>query len=467
MLPKLQDPGSPPVVGTAGSATSLVGILRKWARDRPGEGGYTFLDGAGEESAVLHFGELDARARAVAAALQAHGAAGERALLLYPPGLDFVVAFLGALYAGTIAVPAYPPRPNRGFSRLRSIAADAGARIVLTTAATIARTEPLAGQIPELGGAVWLATDNLPAGIEAEWREVRPASHEPAFLQYTSGSTADPKGVIVTHGNLLHNEEMIRRAFAQSEESVVVGWLPLYHDMGLIGNVLQPLYLGARAVLMAPLTFLQKPARWLEAITRYRATTSGGPNFAYELCLRRIGPREREALDLRSWRVAFSGAEPVRASTLEEFAAAFAPCGFRRTAFYPCYGLAEATLFATGGAVDEPPLVQAFAPAALEENRVEPMAAGRELVSCGRPWMGQELAIVDPQSRQRCPPDRVGEVWIAGPSVAGGYWAGRRRPSRNSRLASPASPRPEPSCAPVTSASYPAATCSSPAGSRT
>src|SRR5579872_6724101 len=337
MLPKLQDSGAPPLGGTAGSSTSLVEILRGWAGERPLEGGYTFLDAAGEETERLAFGELDARARAVAAALQAHGAAGERALLLYPPGLDFVVAFLGALYAGTIAVPAYPPRPNRGSSRLRAIAADAGARIVLTTAATLARAAAVQGESPELAGALWLATDALPAGLEKDWREVLPAARDPAFLQYTSGSTADPKGVIVSHGNLLHNEEMIRRAFAQSESSVIVGWLPLYHDMGLIGNVLQPLYLGARAILMSPLTFLQRPVRWLAAISRYRATTSGGPNFAYEHCLRKIGEAERAALDLGSWQVAFSGAEPVRASTLRDFAAAFAPCGFRPEAFYPCY----------------------------------------------------------------------------------------------------------------------------------
>jgi amino acid adenylation domain-containing protein len=432
MLRKLQEAGLPAIQRASGSASSLVEVLRGWAVARSERTVYTFLDSRGEESGSLSFGELDRRARAIAATLDKHGAAGERALLLYPPGLDFIAGFFGCLYAGTIAVPAYPPRPRSG-SRLRPIAADSGARIVLTNRAAIDRLTPLAGQVPELAAATWLATDDLPAGVEEEWREVRPAGSDPAFLQYTSGSTADPKGVVVTHGNLRHNEEMIRRAFGQTESSVVVGWLPLYHDMGLIGNVLQPLYLGARAILMSPLTFLQQPARWLAAITRYRATTSGGPNFAYELCVRKIGAGERQGLDLGSWRVAFNGAEPVRARALAEFAAAFAPCGFRSAAFYPCYGLAEATLFATGGSVDAAPLVRGFEPAALAEHWAIPREGpeARQLVSCGRPWMGQELAIVDPESRQRCPPGRVGEIWLAGESVAHGYW---RRPAATAEL---------------------------------
>ncbi|HVR10131.1 MAG TPA: fatty acyl-AMP ligase, partial [Thermoanaerobaculia bacterium] len=409
---------------SSGSASSLVELLSSWAATRPEQVVYTFLDGAGQNPATLSFAALDRQARAVAAHL-GEDAAGERALLLYPPGLDFIVAFLGCLYARTIAVPAYPPRPGRGLDRLRGIAVDCGASVVLTTAASRAGVRAIAGQLPELAGARFLATDELPSGAPAPRPERLPAGFETAFLQYTSGSTADPKGVAVTHDNLLHNEEMIRRAFEQDERSVVVGWLPLYHDMGLIGNVLQPLYLGAQAVLMSPLSFLQRPRRWLEAITRYRATTSGGPNFAYELCVRRIGATDRGSLDLSSWRVAFNGAEPVRARTLAAFAEAFAGCGFRQEAFYPCYGLAEATLFATGGAAGAAPLVSRFVATALEENRVVAAAAAagsRPLVSCGHPWMGQEVAVVEPASRRRCAADQVGEIWLAGPSVAQGYW---------------------------------------------
>ncbi len=414
----------------------LLERLKQWARLRSGHPVYTFLDSAGGESASLTFAELERKVRGVAAALQERAAAGDRALLLYPPGLDFIVAFLGCLYAGTIAVPAYPPRPGRGASRLRAIARDTEARWLLTggsAAAAIQAARQEAGDLPELAAAQILITDQLPASLADACQERTPAAEDIAFLQYTSGSTADPKGVIVTHGNLAHNEEMIRRAFRQNEDSVVVGWLPLYHDMGLIGNVLQPLYVGARAILMSPLTFLQRPALWLEAISRYRATTSGGPNFAYELCVRKVGAAGRAELDLASWRLAFNGAEPVRARTLDEFVAAFAPCGFRRDALYPCYGLAEATLFAAGGAAGDGPALQDFAAAPLDAHqaRVDTAAPQRRLVGCGGPFMGQTLAIVDPETRRASPAGRVGEIWLSGPSVARGYW---RRPEATAEL---------------------------------
>ncbi len=415
-----------PERGSGGTESrTLVTILREHVARKPDRRVYTFLDAEGREAASLDFGELDARARAVAARLRAEGGEGERALLLYPPGLELIVAFVGCLYAGVAAVPAYPPRPRRDQPRLRSILADCAPRWVLTTA-EIAAWAGAPGALPEIAGVSWLATDTLPMEPAGGWSAPPPAPESVAFLQYTSGSTADPKGVVVTHGNLAHNEELIRQAFGQSEESVVVGWLPMYHDMGLIGTVLQPLYTGARAVLMAPLAFLQKPRRWLEAIDRYRATTSGGPSFAYDLCVRKIGEAERRGLDLSSWQVAFNGAEPVRAETLERFTRAFAPCGFRREAFHPCYGLAEATLFVTGGRPGEPPAVRRVEAAALAGHAVREVAAGdpagRDLVSCGRPWGGQTVRIVDPETGRLAPPDGVGEIWIAGPSVAAGYW---------------------------------------------
>ncbi|HYO12189.1 MAG TPA: non-ribosomal peptide synthase/polyketide synthase [Thermoanaerobaculia bacterium] len=391
---------------------TLGGLLRARAVEQPHRVAYTFLaDGEVEEERLTWAG-LDARAWAVASALRESVHPGERALLLFPPGLDFIAAFFGCLYAGVVAVPAYPPRPNdRSQSRLRSIARDAEPRAALTTATILAGVEGFRGLLslaPELAGLRWIPTDTLPDGGAGE-DTYEPDPGAVAFLQYTSGSTATPKGVMVTHANLLHNERMIGAAFEQDEDSVVVGWLPLYHDMGLIGNALQPLHAGARCVLMSPVAFLQKPLRWLAAISRYRGTTSGGPNFAYELCARRIGPEEREGLDLSSWRVAFNGAEPVRAGTLERFAEAFAPCGFRAEAFYPCYGLAEATLFVTGGILGRRP-------------QVEKDPADRPVVSCGRPWMGQRVAIADPETGMQCSPGMVGEVWISGPSVAQGYW---------------------------------------------
>jgi amino acid adenylation domain-containing protein len=396
-----------PTVGSATGAVTIAGLLRARAAERPEQVAFTFLTDGESEGGSLTYGELDRRASAIAAALAAAPVPqGERALLLYPPGLDFIAAFFGCLYAGVVAVPAYPPRPNdRSQSRLRAIAHDATPRAALTTAAILAGTvEPrgLLAVAPELGGLRWIATDSLEGSLSdgaAPSRE--PAPESIAFLQYTSGSTATPKGVMVTHANLLHNERMIGAAFDMDESSVVVGWLPLYHDMGLIGNVLQPLHAGGRCVLMSPVAFLQRPMRWLEAISRYRGTVSGGPNFAYELCVRKAAPETMAGLDLSSWRVAFNGAEPVRASTLERFAEAFAPCGFRRDALYPCYGLAEATLFVTGGHVSR-----------VEQGRV----------SCGWGWMGQRIVTVDPETGAERRPEEEGEIWISGPSVARGYW---------------------------------------------
>jgi amino acid adenylation domain-containing protein len=424
---------------------NLIEVLATRACEQPGELAYTFLVDGDDETLAMTYGELDSRARAIGARLQQVGAAGGRVLLLFPPGLDFIAAFWGCLYAGAVAVPAYPPKTGHADPRLWAIAGDARPRAALTVSSLLARIQGLAERLPALDRIVWISTDEPPAaGLAAEWRDPEPGGDTLAFLQYTSGSTALPKGVMVSHGNILHNEEMIRRAFGQTRQSVIVGWLPLYHDMGLIGNVLQPLYVGARCVLMSPLAFLQKPLRWLRAISRYRATTSGGPNFAYELCVRRISPSERSALDLASWEVAFSGAEPVRAETLDRFAAAFGPAGFRRQAFYPCYGLAEATLFVAGGERGAGPTVRRFDRAHLERHLVE-LAGGQalaalpatppappaapampesaaELVSCGRAWLGQQLAIVDPESAEECPAGRVGEIWVSGPSVAPGYW---------------------------------------------
>src|SRR5215203_1005044 len=401
----------------AKSFPTLAGLLRARAAERPEQVAFTFLADGEAEGGSLTYGDLDRRAAAIASALAESVSPGERALLLYPPGLDFIAAFFGCLYAGIVAVPAYPPRPNdRSQSRLRAIAKDATPRAALTTGAILAgAVEPrgLLAVAPELTGLRWLPTDGSsasPAAILAE-----PAPESVAFLQYTSGSTATPKGVMITHANLLHNEETIGAAFGMDEESVVVGWLPLYHDMGLIGNVLQPLHAGARCVLMSPVAFLQRPLRWLEAIGRYRGTVSGGPNFAYELCLRKASPEALAGLDLSSWRVAFNGAEPVRASTLERFAAAFAPCGFRREALYPCYGLAEATLFVTGGVPGEAPRAD--------------LSTGR--VSCGQTWMGQRLVVADPETGMEVLPGSEGEVWIAGPSVARGYWQNEEATERD------------------------------------
>ncbi|MCP4663471.1 MAG: amino acid adenylation domain-containing protein, partial [bacterium] len=403
---------------------TLVEILQRQAADSSDSPAYTLLANGESEAGRLTWAELDAAARAVAVLLARSDARNQRVLLLYPPGLEFIAGFLGCLYGDAVAVPVYPPESDRSLPRLVSVVRDAQPSLVLTTSSLLPKIETFRQRAPELGTLRCLATDTLEAGLSEEWVPAPIGPESLAFLQYTSGSTAAPKGVVVSHGNLVHNQEMIRRVCAHTEHMVMVSWLPPYHDMGLIAGLLQPLYVGGRCVLMPPIAFLQKPLRWLEAITRYRGTTSGGPNFAYDLCVRKVSAEDRRQLDLSSWRVAFNGAEPVRAETIERFARVFSSCGFDRHASYPCYGLAEATLFVTGVDREQEPLVEWFDPDALEQNRVAPVTGMRErvLVSCGRPRMEQQLRIVDPDSHREVPPDRVGEIWVAGASVAKGYW---------------------------------------------
>ncbi len=406
--------------------TTLVDAIRAHARQRPDAPACTFLADGEAEAGELTYRQLDLRVRAVAAYLRAIAEPGDRALLLYPPGLEFVTALLACLFAGVVAVPTFPPRARRGDDRLRAVAADAGPTVVLTESSLLDAVAAGSGKLRVF------ATDQVPSTGAGGWHRPELSADQPAFLQYTSGSTATPKGVVVTHGNLVHNEETIKLVCAHDEQSVMVSWLPPYHDMGLIAGILQPLYCGGRCVLLPPVAFLQKPVRWLDVVTRYRGTTSGGPNFAYDLCVRKITAEERQRLDLSSWRVAFNGAEPVRSETVERFARVFARCGFARRASYPCYGLAEATLLVTGGELATEPLVEWFDPDALEEHRVAPVGGMRErvLISCGRPWLDQQVRIVDPESQRPCAPDRVGEIWVAGASVARGYWG---RPEETAR----------------------------------
>jgi acyl-CoA synthetase (AMP-forming)/AMP-acid ligase II len=414
---------------------TLVALLRDKATGRTAETAFVFVDGTGAESRRLSFNDLDREARALATVLQACCEPGEPVLLVFPPTLDFVSALFGCLYAGVIAVPVYPATKARDIPRLDRITTSAGARLALTTRTLAALSQSLIAAAPPnaaIRAVHWLAVEDVEPSNAEGWRMPAISGESFALLQYTSGSTDAPRGVTVTHANLLHNQQMIQQAFRHdSESTIVVGWLPLYHDMGLIGNVLQPLYLGCSCVLMSPLDFLQRPALWLETISRYRATTSGGPNFSYELCSRRVNADQRANLDLRSWKVAFNGAEPVRAEAIDKFCETFGPHGFRREAFYPCYGLAEATLLVTGGEQADAPKTLTVGRSELETGMVVPVEASqtgpsqteaRVLVSCGHPWLDQKLVIVDPTTRIACPPGRVGEIWLAGPSVTHGYW---------------------------------------------
>ena len=369
-----------------------------------------------EAPARWTYADLDLRARSVAALLQARGV--ERAVLLYPAGLSFVAAMLGCLYAGTIAVPAPLPRPSRSGRRLESILSDAAPTAVLCSSSVASEREQLAEQAPSAAALKWFETDELSTDRAEPWQPTRRVVDDVAYLQYTSGATGAPKGAMVTHGGLVANSHYIAKRFEHTPDSRVLTWLPHFHDMGLVGGILHPLHWGFPIVLMAPLPAIQQPIRWLRAIDEEGATTSGAPNFAYEACLRRISAEDREGLDLSRWDVAFNGSEVVGAQTIERFTEFFAPCGFRREAFFPCYGMAEATLFVTGGP-------KTTAPRFHDGTRGRQRAgAGRErLVGCGTTDPDFEVAIVDPVSGVRVAPGAIGEVWIAGPSVAKGYWS--------------------------------------------
>ncbi|RMF23370.1 MAG: fatty acyl-AMP ligase, partial [Cyanobacteria bacterium J083] len=349
-----------------------------------------------------------------------------RVLLLYPPGLEYISAFFGCLYAGVIAIPAYPPRPNRSLLRIQSIIQDAEATVALTNQTTLSLLEKRLTDAPELGTLRWLVTEHLSTDIGANWQTPQVTEDNIAFLQYTSGSTSQPKGVKVSHKNLIHNLGAIEKYFCHSPETKTSVWLPPYHDMGLIGGILQPMYTGYLVVLMSPLMFLQSPVRWLKTISKYKINTSGGPNFAYDLCVKKIRDEQLTGIDLSSWDLAFNGAEPINYRTIEAFSRKFAPLGFRREAFYPCYGMAEATLMATGIQKNSGIITQTVDAKALQKNQVISTPEGTEntitLVSCGQVIPHHQIAIVNPETLTQCAEGEVGEIWLAGASIAQGYW---------------------------------------------
>jgi acyl-CoA synthetase (AMP-forming)/AMP-acid ligase II len=403
---------------------NMVDVLRTRADAHPDGVAFTFLESGEHAGSTQAWGAIDRRARALGASIAARVDPGARVLIMLPPGIDFVSAVFGVFYAGAIALPTYPPtgaRADRTTARVRGMVADAGVTLILSNSGLHTRVAALESMIPELADVPWLDVDHVDDTAAEAWRDPRVASSAVALLQYTSGSTAAPRGVMVSHGNLLHNLALSARLAAYGSDSVSVSWLPVNHDMGLINGVLQGAYSGYPTVQMSPAAFLQRPARWLQAISRFGATHSGGPNFAYDLCARRVSEEEREGLDLSSWRLAYNGSEPVRRQTMEHFTRVFGECGFRWTSFRPGYGLAESTLLVTGDLAGRPPVFHSD----FQESSSR-SAAGRQpgttWVSSGVSSGAMRIRIVDPVAFRSREDGEVGEIWVAGESVALGYW---------------------------------------------
>jgi acyl-CoA synthetase (AMP-forming)/AMP-acid ligase II/alkylation response protein AidB-like acyl-CoA dehydrogenase/acyl carrier protein len=405
------------------SPTNVVDLLRARAEIQPNAQACLYLGDGEEIKGELTFAQLDRQSRAVAARLQGLGASGECAILVYPPGLEFLSAFFGCLYAGVIAVPLPVPRLKASIAPFLDIIRDVHARIVLTTATAMTRVSRL--DVEAIKALVSLSTEETPEELASAWRAPATAPDSVAYLQYTSGSTASRKGVMVTHRNVIANLRGIGERFRHQDHAVCVNWLPHIHDLGLVSGMLQPLYHGHRNIMMSPNAFVQRPIRWLNAISQYRGTYTNSPNFGYDLCVRRTTAEQRARLDLSSWQVALNGAEPVRHQTIEEFATMFGPCGFRRQVMFPAYGLAEATLVVSGGLRDALPIAVNLDVAHLERDRVvetERRQNARAIVGCGHALEETSISIVDPVSSKQRAENEIGEIWVRGAGVAAGYW---------------------------------------------
>jgi acyl-CoA synthetase (AMP-forming)/AMP-acid ligase II/acyl carrier protein len=412
--------------GSNHDTRSIIEILRHRTAETPERIAYRFISDKDHGANVLQYAELDSRAMAIGGWLTARGLTGCPIALIFAPGLDYVIAFFGVLYAGGTAVPLNPPGQRNANSRLEAVLGDVKCSVALTSTSLLSRIVRVAEQIPCLSTVEFVTVESIPDSAASEWRDPRATPDAVALLQYTSGSTSAPKGVKLRNRNLLHNISMMTRVSGLDHSSVGVSWLPQYHDMGLVAGILMPAYAGFPVTLLSPASFLIQPVCWLEAISMYGATVSGGPNFAYEHCVRNIRQEDLTNIDLNTWRVAYSGAEPIRAQTIDRFVAMFAPCGFRRQTFFPCYGLAEATLMVSGGPVDAQPVSRWIVKAALNDGRVieaQPDAPESVRVQAsGALIADHDVVIVDPEAKTPCEDNRVGEIWVAGGSVGCGYW---------------------------------------------
>ena len=409
---------------------TLVELLRTRAKQTPEGHAYTFLLNGKVESDPLSYGELDQQARAIGALLQSYHARGERALLLYPQGLEVLAAFCGCLYAGTIAIPVPPPesgRLKRTLPRLRSIVSDADAKYALTTASILGLLEDFKAEFPEFDQMQWIDTAQVDLNLAQQWQDPQVDKDQLAYLQYTSGSTATPKGVMLSHFNLMHHASYLQRACGYGVDSISVTWMPYFHDYGLVEGMVVPLYNGTPCYLMSPFSFIKRPLQWLKNMSKYRATHSQAPNFAYDLCTRRLKAKDLEQLDLSHWQAAGNAAEPINPKVMARFVDCFSDCGFSWETFAPAYGLAEYTLLVSTKPKGETPVLGCFSATELEQDHIVEVSPEQEkgirvLASCGKLVCETEVAIVDPSSLTQCPADGVGEIWVRDPSMAQGYW---------------------------------------------
>lgn len=402
---------------------SFIEVLEQVATTTPNKNAFTYLRN-GEVIETITYEELVNEAKRLAGFMQHHGYEGKRAIIMYPSSISYIKIFIACMFANVTAIPANPPTLSNNMDRIRNIMNHSSADLLFTTASLRSRLNRLINNTSK-DSFTWLCLDEIKLPNVNTWSVPNLNEKSVSFLQYTSGSTSAPKGVMVTHKNILYNEEMIKNAFGTTKDSIILGWLPLYHDMGLIGNVLHPLYLGGTGILMDPMDFLQKPSRWLKAISDFKADVSGGPNFAYELCRKKITDSELNQLNLESWEVAFNGAEPVRSETLKRFYQRFSHSGFKYNSLYPCYGMAEATLLISGGKRLEKPKIKNFDSEGLKLNKAKEVKNHTinttSLVSCGTTSLKQIIQIVDPDTQKICPNNKIGEIWVKGENVANGY----------------------------------------------